>query len=80
MTNTTLIDLRDLRYLEVGCPQCHRAIVFDLDAKAELPEACAGCDSKFDAAARETLTLSQRVYQLRHTTATARFRVEGAAQ
>jgi hypothetical protein len=77
MTSTILIALRDLRYLEVACPHCHRAIVFDLDrAKAQLPEACADCELKFDPEAVEAVGLLARVYQTRNQTARVRIRIE----
>ena len=77
MTNAIFVSVKDLRFVEVACPHCHRGIVFDLDrAKAELPEACGDCGAAFDPETRETCALLARAYQTRNQRAPVRFRVE----
>jgi|SRR5690348_8919406 hypothetical protein len=48
MKNLVLVDVSDIRWLELTCPKCKTSMTFDMSGESFFPEKCPCCPETWD--------------------------------
>jgi hypothetical protein len=85
MTNETLVTVKDLRYIELECAQCHTKVILDMQNPPQPAkdqgyfsfEKCPACPAEYGGTIRGAINAIQRAFESLLSTAPhlVRFRI-----